>query len=248
MTMRKRILKLMLTACIIIGAVPLTGLAASKPAAPATLKAKGHIVADSDGLKFTWKKVNNVSGYQYRYKLYSDGVYFYNTTKKVKATIDFLDFENVTFQVRAYKEQNGKKVFGAWKKLALSEKKVQNLIRKEENENAPNPPKKVKAVVKYNGGSPTIEYSWSKQSDVTGYQYRYCNKWTDYTLASQYKLGSTKKNSSPVFKLGKYGNVDFMVRGYVIVDGKRVYGMWKDYYFTKSQMKKRVKKAKASGK
>lgn len=118
--------------------VPLTAFTAQTVAAASTQALKGKVKISSTkaldskfGLKYTWKKVAGAK-YQYRYKLADSADY--SKAKNNKGTSVSIDlsngYENVSFQVRAFKKVNGKKTYTKWTTKTLETSKVDSMLCK----------------------------------------------------------------------------------------------------------------------
>lgn len=70
-----------------------------------------------------------------------------------------------------------------------------------------------------------LKYTWKKVAKAKGYQVRYNLFWTEGSAESEYTKKSVKKNAATI-SFQDYGTVDFQVRAYKVVKGKRVYGEW----------------------
>ncbi|MCR5452854.1 MAG: hypothetical protein K6F00_09525 [Lachnospiraceae bacterium] len=113
---------------------PINTNAAAKPAQPKVSLSKSFINNDNAGLIFKWKSVKKADGYQYRYNLkYKKGCkassYKVKTVKKTSAKINFLTHKAIAFQVRAFINTDGKKVYGKWSKaLTYTSNEVENMV------------------------------------------------------------------------------------------------------------------------
>lgn len=133
--MKKQILKwavcLMMVASMIM--LPISTMAEGNLEKTKITGVKACDNNEAAGLKFTWKKVEGATGYQYRYNLFwtkdsKTSDYTKVTTTKRSAVITFQDNGTVKFQVRPYKVVDGKKVYGKWTTRKLSQKKVENIM------------------------------------------------------------------------------------------------------------------------
>lgn len=90
-----------------------------------------------------------------------------------------------------------------------------------------------KTAVRFRGVSAVVtaegiglEYTWRKISKADGYEYCYNANYTKKSVQKDYTLGTTQDTSAKI-ALKDYGTVDFRVRPYREVNGKRVYGAWR---------------------
>ena len=81
---------------------------------PAKVKIKAAKSPAKGRLKFKWKKIKSMSGYQY--KLKGKGLSIKKTTKKVMIQGGGQSGAKYVIQVRAYKKVGSKKYYGAWSK------------------------------------------------------------------------------------------------------------------------------------
>ena len=140
--MKKKILAMVLAAVMALSIAPVNAVNAASASLISTnessakvskvtgIKVAGTTKGDNFALKYSWKKLSGVK-YQYRYKTADTADYSkVKTTKSTKATVSFPSYGEVTFQVRAVKTVDGKKVTGAWATKKLSSKKVDKILSK----------------------------------------------------------------------------------------------------------------------
>ena len=71
-------------------------------------------------IKLTWKRNKKADGYIVKYKKASTKVYIKKTIKtNKKHAIKIKRYKKMNVRLRAYKKVNGKKIYGAWKKLKI---------------------------------------------------------------------------------------------------------------------------------
>lgn len=70
-----------------------------------------------------------------------------------------------------------------------------------------------------------LKIKWSKVSKASGYQYAYNLSWNSKSTSKDYTYKTTT-GTSATLQLKNYGTIDFRVRAFRIVKGKRVYGKW----------------------
>ena len=160
-------------------------------------------------IKLTWKKINDAKAYVIH--RYNSKTKKYDTYKTVK-TNSFIDTGltvNATYKykVRAYKNINGYNVYGAFSSVVSQSAKPATVGGTK--------------LVKYS--SRAIKFSWTRQSDVTGYQiYRKDSKNSTFKLI---KTITTNKTTYFVNTgLTKNRTYYYKVRSYKTVNGKKVYG------------------------
>jgi uncharacterized protein YxeA len=144
--MKKRVLVMMMAAVMAVTALPTgTALAAnnttvvSTEKAAKTTKAKATKVTkvaaldpseDNYNMQISWSKVKGAK-YQYRFKTADDAEYSkVKTTKKNSATISFLSYGDITFQVRTVQTVNGKKQTSKWATKELTAAQVDKKLAK----------------------------------------------------------------------------------------------------------------------
>ncbi len=140
--MKKRILAMVMAAVMAMTFVPVnvanaaeasaitsTAKSAAKVAKVKSLKAEAAITSEY-GLKYSWKKVSGAK-YQYRVRT-AKGADFskIKTTNKNTAKVSLPSYGEVTFQVRAVKTVDGKKVKSAWTTKKLSSTKLDRMMEK----------------------------------------------------------------------------------------------------------------------
>ena len=78
----------------------------------------------ADGVEYTvtWKKVAGASGYQVKVTMLIEGSWKtqYISTKKLSYSEAGSTIQQMRAKVRAYKTVNGKKIYGPWSKLKIS--------------------------------------------------------------------------------------------------------------------------------
>lgn len=160
-------------------------------------------------IKLTWSKISDAKAYVIH--RYNSKTKKYDTYKTVK-TNSFIDTGltvNATYKykVRAYKNINGYNCYGAFSA-------VKSCVAR---------PATVTGAKLVMYSSRAIKFSWTRQSDVTGYQiYRKDSKNGSYKLR---KTVTTNKTTYFVNTgLKKNNTYYYKVRSYKTVNGKKVYG------------------------
>lgn len=89
---------------------------------------------DALALKYTWKKVSGADGYEYRYDLFwassaTESDFTVKKTSKTAAKIGFQAFDDITFQVRAYKQVGSGRIYGDWAEYKLTKAQATKLLK-----------------------------------------------------------------------------------------------------------------------
>lgn len=175
---------------------------------PATVKLGKVMSKGYNKLKITWSKAAGASGYYIYEKINgkwkkigtakSSAAYYIHTSSK---SYPIVTGANTTYTVKAYRNVNGKKVFGSYDKKGITGKAI--------------PTKPVwSRISKVSNG---LKLQWKKTPGATGYVvYRYENgKWVKK---------KTLKTLSYTDKTAKKGKTySYKIRAYKRVNGKTVY-------------------------
>lgn len=171
---------------------------------PTSLKIKSK---STDSIKLSWKKANGASGYEIYSYNYSKKKW--NYVKKVTSstyTIKKLKIgSKYKYRIRAYKNENGKKQYGAYTSSVKTTLKLSNTN-----------------ITSITTKSKKANLKWKKVSGASGYEVymatRRNGKYTKVTTTSSVKY--TKKN------LRKNKTYYFKIRTYKKVNGKKKYSSY----------------------
>ncbi len=176
-----------------------------KPAAPSNVKA---VSASATSVKVSWNTVSGATGYQVFRSTSETGSF----TAIGSVTTTSRDCPGLTtgttyyFKVRAYKEVNGTKVYGAYSSVVSAAPK-------------PAAPTNVKATV---SSATKVKVSWSAVSGATGYEvYRATSANGTYS-----KLGTVTTTSRDCPGLTTGTTYYFKVRAYKEVNGVKIYSAY----------------------
>lgn len=183
----------------------------AKPSGDSSLKAPNGLTVkklSANKAVISWSAVSGAKGYELFYSV-NGGAY---SVLKVIGTKSYTHSglkagSTYSYKVRAYKVENGKKVYGAFSK-AYSLKDVTGPIAV----------KKVKAISVKTG---TSKVTWAKVSGAAGYEVQVS---TDKTHFKKAPSGDVRSTSYTRAKLIKGKTYYYRVRAYKIVSGKRTYG------------------------
>ena len=229
--------------------LPVSASAATKVGKATIKSVDTYSTNDGLGLKYTWSKVSGAKGYEYRYNLFAGDEDAANngttrTTSKTTVKIGFQDYEDVAFQVRAYKTVKGKKVYGEWDSVKLTKKKL-DVLMKEELATAASKlskPSVKKPMLNLKQDSLALTFSWGKVSGAKGYEYRYNLFWTEDAREEDFTTGATTKRTATVgFQDSK--TVLFQVRAYKESKGTRLYSKWASCAVNAAKTEKMLKEA-----
>ena len=182
--------------------IPAKSTPVPTPAKPANVKASAESAA---GIKVSWNAVSGATGYQVFRATSATGSFTslgtVTTTSKVSSSLKA--GTTYYYKVRAYKEVNGTKYYGAYSSVVSATTKLA-----------------VPANVKASAESTTsIKVSWSAVSGATGYQvFRAAS--ADGTFTSLGTVTTTSKVSTGLKTATTYY---YKVRAYKEADGKKIY-------------------------
>ena len=240
----KKILVFLLTLVLVVGLMPGAAFAAdngevtSQRIESVSMQAS----AASNGLtsiKVKWNKVEGASGYCVYRALSKNGKWSLVKTVTGEDTVSYVDTGRTTgktyyYKVRAYVKEAGAKRYSKYSAITSAYSrpvKVKNLV----------------AVNKGIGSSIDFTLNWDKVSGASGYELRVRTSssrnstWKSYYLmddkvksyplnASNYKAITNGTVSNKVVWAIDPGDsfIEFKVRAYKTVNGKKVYGMYSD--------------------
>lgn len=121
----------------LLATLPMTAFASSKKSGTVKIKkASVSVSADGVSLNIKWKKVSKAAGYEYAYNLFyskdcTDKDYTFKATDSTGATIRLKDYGTIDIKVRAYRVENGQKVYGKWSTARLKRSNVDKLVVKQ---------------------------------------------------------------------------------------------------------------------
>lgn len=229
--------------------LPVSASAATKVGKTAIKSVDTYSTKDALGLKYTWSKVSGAKGYEYRYNLFAneEGAeehYTTKTTTKTTVKIGFQDYEDVDFQVRAYKTVKGKKVYGEWDAMKLTAAKLDVLMEEERATAASKlgKPSIKTPMLNLKEDALSLTFPWKKVSGAKGYEYRYILFWNEDAKEEDFTTGSTTKLSA-TFTFQDSDNVLFQVRAYKESKGTRLYGKWATSKVSAAKTEKMLKQA-----
>ena len=181
----------------VVGVVPMD--------VPAGVKAAS---ASATGVKVSWNAVNDVTGYQVWRGTSATGTFtaLGSVTNTNRTCTGLTTGTTYYFKVRAYKEVNGTKYYGAFSSVVSAVPKVAA-------------PSGVKATTASTTG---IEVSWNAVSGATGYQVCRSTSATGSFTA----VGSVTTTSRVCTGLTAGTTYYFKVRAYKEVNGTRFYGKY----------------------
>ncbi len=161
----------------------------------------------ANGVKLTWKKSSNASGY-YVYRKTGSGSYKKIKTIKKKSTVTYTDTSakngsTYTYKVVAYSSNN--KSSGATKKAVRVTKPSVKSLKSSSSK---------KATVK-----------WKKNSKATGYQVQYSTS-KSFSSKKTVTVKGKSKSSKKLTKLTGGKKYYVRVRTYKTVSGKKYYSAW----------------------
>lgn len=161
----------------------------------------------ANGVKLTWKKSSNASGY-YVYRKAGSGSYKKIKTIKKKSTVTYTDTSakngtTYTYKVVAYSSNN--KSSGATKKAVRLTKPSVKSAKSSSSK---------KATVK-----------WKKNSKATGYQVQYSTS-KSFSGKKTVTVKGKSKSSKKLTKLTGGKKYYVRVRSYKTVSGKKYYSAW----------------------
>ena len=159
-------------------------------------------------IKLNWDKVSDADGYEVAFK--EPGNSSYNTflSSGTTKTITGLNEEGTyKFKVRAYKNNDGDKVYGKYSSVLSI--KIEEELKK---------PSKVTGV-KGNLSGSNIELSWDKVSDADGYEVAFKEPGN-----SSYNTFLTTATRKTIAGLNEEGTYKLKVRAYIENDGEKIYG------------------------
>ncbi|MDO5294689.1 MAG: hypothetical protein Q4F05_18285, partial [bacterium] len=171
--------------------------------------------ATTSSIALSWKAVSGATGY--RVGTYVNGKWTYTTVKTNSFTHKKLSgCQTVTYRVQAVKEVNGKTYYG----------KYTNNLK------AAARPTTTKVSVTSNGKT-SIKISYASIKGVSGYEIaQYKNgKWVVI------KTAGSKTTAKTISGLKEGTTYKFKVRGYVMVNGKKVYGNYSSALTTATKTK-----------
>lgn len=170
-----------------------------------------NISLNGQTAKITWNRVNGASGYEIEIDDPDRGNIITTTTTTNKTISGFKNNkENYAIRVRAYKNADGKKVYGNY-----SNKKY---FKGEKIEEKPDEPGKVTGVdVDINDDE--VRITWDRVSGADGYELKVYEPGEGY---STYRITSRSKT---LYNLD-YSNTRYFVqvRAYINANGERIYG------------------------
>ena len=175
----------------------------TKVAKPENVKA---VSASATSVKITWDAVSGATGYQVCRATSENGSYsilgYYTTTSKISKSLT--TGTKYFYKVRAYKEVNGEKYFGAYADVVSAIPK-------------PSKPSNVKATV---SSATAVTVSWNEVAGATGYEVYRC----ETSNGTYVKLGTLTGTSRKCPGLTSGKTYYFKVRAYTTVNGTKVYG------------------------
>ena len=175
----------------------------AKPAKPTNVKAAA---ASETSIKITWDTVKGAAGYQISRSTSSTGTFtsLGTVTTNSKVSVSLKPGTTYYYKVRAYKENNGTKVYGAYSAVVSATTKLA----------------KVTGVRAESASATSIKISWSAVSGATGYQV-YRSTSSTGTFVSLGTVTTTSKVSTALKTGTKYY---YKVRAYKDVNGTKIYG------------------------
>ncbi|MDO5521353.1 MAG: CehA/McbA family metallohydrolase [bacterium] len=183
--------------------------------------------ATTSSIELSWKAVSGATGY--RVGTYVNGKWSYTTVKKNSFTHSKLSAcKKVTYSVQAFKEVNGKTYYG----------------KRSSNLKAAVRPETTKLTATANGKI-SVSVSYSSIKGVSGYEIaQYKNgKWVVIQTAG------SKTTAKTIRGLKEGTTYKFRIRGYVMVDGKKLYGKYSSALTTATKTKTpAISSIKTSGK
>ena len=161
-------------------------------------------------VKLTWNKVSGADGYEIDMTIpgYGHTIMTTTLTSRTVSGLTETDYSYDT-KVRAYKVENGKKVYGAYSSTieVYAEKEVTKLS-------------KVTGLTGKQTGTSTVKLTWNKVSGADGYELAV--KIPGYGGAEKFETTGTEKVITGLVK--DSDPYEFVVIAYKIVNGERVYG------------------------
>ncbi|MDO5294304.1 MAG: fibronectin type III domain-containing protein, partial [bacterium] len=180
---------------------------------PSQVKNVKVVKQSSSKVKVSWKKLSGVTGYEVYMKT-NNGQYKKVYTNKGASKVTYTRSGlkkgyRYSFKVRAYNKLNGKTAYGKMSSVASIRMPV----------TAPSSAKAKK------DSKTSVKVSWSKVSDVTGYEVYMKTGSKSYSKVATIKKSNTCSYKKTKLKKGtKY---TFRVRAYKVVDGKKYYSGYK---------------------
>lgn len=174
----------------------------SAPAVPTEVKA---VSADHDKVKVSWKKVNGAAGYE----VYQDNKKAADVKIDNYTSTKLTTGRRYTYKVRAYKLDNGKKVYSGYSKNVTA---VPNLAS-------------VNGLKVKNSAKKAAKISFKKINGANGYViYRATKKNGKYKAVSKLKKGTAVTYTNK--KLKKKKTYYYKVRAYKTIGKKTIYGAY----------------------
>ncbi len=176
--------------------------AAPKPAAPSNVKA---VPETTTGIKISWSAVSGVTGYQVLRSTSATGTFtaIGSVTETSRVSTGLTAGTTYYYKVRAYKEVNGTRIYGAFSSVVSAMPK-------------PTAPGGVKATV---SSATKVTVSWNAVAGATGYEvYRATSATGTYS-----KLGTVTTTSRACPGLTTGTKYYFKVRAYVEINGTKYY-------------------------
>ncbi|MGN0529445.1 MAG: fibronectin type III domain-containing protein [Eubacterium sp.] len=190
---------------------------------PAQVKSLKVSTRKTTSLKLSWTKQSGVTGYEVQ--KYDSSKKAWKTYKTITSNTNSVTVSKLTpstvykFRVRSYKTISGKKYYGSYSSTLTTPTTPSTV--------------KVKSSITYqHHSSSKFSMSWSKCSNVTGYQiqgyvYDYNsdkNVWTNLV----YVKGASKTSYKSKWAVHKNfdGIQKLRIRAYKEVNGKKYYGAW----------------------
>ena len=217
----KKLFAVLLAVCMMVIGIPVTSQAASKVSAPRLKSAK----TSSSGVQLNWTKVSNASGYV----IYRNNKYL--GTVKGNKKFSYLDKKakvktKYTYCVKAYRQYGKKRVY------SKASNKLQG-IRKSSNNGLGTPVQTGvrlwKNLSAHGGNGVTYGTTWKKIKGAYGYQVQI--RGYEYGNVLTYSKFTKKTSFGESFSC--YDKIGMRIRAYKIVNGKKVYGPFSKWSFSK---------------
>lgn len=159
------------------------------------------------GYTVKWKKVKNANGYCLQKYVGNQWKTVKTLSKTQYVFKDLAEGSSCQYRVRAYINENGKKVWGKWSEILTASTKCVG---------------KVKGLKVSSCTSSSIKLKWNKATDADGYEiYRLNTKTNKYE-----KIKTTSKTTYTDENLKYATQYKYKVKAYMKADGKKHYGKY----------------------